>query len=148
MSVLRFFTGLDGRIGLRQFWLGAIAIALPLLAIGQAAPLVFGQGGVLVTSLAHALALLPFCALAAKRAADRGSLPVFGIALVAAIVLPPHLKLLLSIAWAPALTTIPLIAWLVLIVDLGLLPGAKRSASDDRMSFRTSREAAPIRNPS
>ena len=128
MSILRFFIGLDGRIGLRQFWLGALAIALPLLTLGQAAPLLFGYRGFVVTSLAHALALLPFCALAAKRAADRGSLPVFGIALVAAIVLPPHLKPLLSIAWAPALTTIPLIAWLVLIVDLGLLPSVRQDA--------------------
>ena len=126
MSILRFFIGLDGRIGLRQFWLGALAIALPLLAVGQAAPLLFGNHGVLMTSLAHAIALLPFCALAAKRAADRGSLPVFGIALVAAIVLPAQFEPYASIAWAPALTTIPLIAWLVLIVDLGLLPGVER----------------------
>lgn len=128
MSILRFFIGLDGRIGPRQFWLGAAAIALALVMIGQAAALFFGHRGGLVTSLAHALALLPFCALAAKRAADRGSLPVFGIALVAAIVLPQHLKPLLSIAWGPALDTIPLIAWGVLIVDLGLLPGVRNEA--------------------
>ena len=126
MSILRFFIGLDGRIGLRQFWLGAVAVALALVMIGQAAPLFFGHRGGLVTSLAHALALLPFCALAAKRAADRGSLPVFGITLVAAIVLPQHLKPMLSIAWGPALDTIPLIAWGVLIVDLGLLPGIRQ----------------------
>lgn len=147
MSILRFFIGLDGRIGPRQFWQGAIAIALPLLMIGQTAPWLFGQRGGLVTSLAHALALLPFCALAAKRAADRGSLPVFGIALVTAIVLPQHLKLLLSIAWGPALDTIPLIAWGVLIVDLGLLPGVERSQTN-RTSFRAGRDTVSIRKPS
>jgi uncharacterized membrane protein YhaH (DUF805 family) len=81
-----------------------------------------------MTAFAGALALLPVCVLAAKRAADRGSLPVFGIALVAAIVLPPRIEPLLSHAWAPAMTTIPLIAWLVLVVDLGLLPGVREDA--------------------
>ena len=33
MSAIRLFTDLDGRIGLRQFWLGSIALALFLLAI-------------------------------------------------------------------------------------------------------------------
>lgn len=38
MSPIRLFTDLDGRIGLRSFWLGTATVALALLTIQRVAP--------------------------------------------------------------------------------------------------------------
>lgn len=129
MSVVRLFTDLDGRIGLRQFWLGSIALALCLLAIQWGAPRLFGwHSAKMVVAFANTFALFPWAALAAKRATDRGGSSLFGILLVCAIVLPRELQPLLGYAWAPSLVAISTMAWLVALVDLGLMPGVGRDA--------------------
>jgi uncharacterized membrane protein YhaH (DUF805 family) len=129
MSAIRLFTDLDGRIGLRRFWLGSIALAFCLLAIQWGASLVADKfTAARIVAFANAFALFPWAALAAKRAADRGGSAMFGILLVCAIVLPRELQPLLGYAWAPSLIAISTIAWLVALVDLGLMPGVDRDA--------------------
>ena len=78
----------------------------------------------MIIAFAHAFALFPWAALAAKRANDRGSTPLFGILLICAIVLPEQLRPFLSIGWRPSLEAIATMAWIVAIIDLGLLPSA------------------------
>lgn len=125
MSLIRLFSDFDGRIGLRTFWLGSIAVALALFAIQRVAPLLADRHAALViTAFANAFALFPWAALAAKRANDRGSTPLFGILLICAIVLPEQLRPLLSIGWRPSLEAISTMAWIAAIIDLGLLPSA------------------------
>lgn len=129
MSAIRLFTDLDGRIGLRQFWLGSIALALCLLAIQWGAPrLTDKHSATMVVAFANTFALFPWAALAAKRATDRGGSSLFGILLICAIVLPRELQPLLDYAWAPSLIAISTMAWLVALVDLGLMPGVARDA--------------------
>ena len=129
MSVVRLFTDLDGRIGLRQFWLGSIALALCLLAIQWGAPRLLGwHSAKMVVAFANTFALFPWAALAAKRATDRGGSPLFGILLICAIVLPREAQPWLGYAWAPSLIAISTMAWLVALVDLGLMPGVDRDA--------------------
>jgi uncharacterized membrane protein YhaH (DUF805 family) len=124
MSAIRLFTDPDGRIGLRQFWLGSIALAFGLLAIQWgAASLMDGRSAAMLVAFINVFALFPWSALAAKRAADRGGSPFFGILLVCAIVLPRELQPLLGYTWAPSLIAISTMAWLVALVDLGLMPG-------------------------
>lgn len=124
MSPIRLFTDLEGRIGLRQFWLGSIALALGLLAIQWGAPrLTDKHTGATIFAFAKAFALFPWAALAAKRATDRGSSSLFGILLVCTIVLPGELRPLLGYIWVPSLVAISTIAWLVAVIDLGLMPG-------------------------
>ena len=130
MSLIRLLTDFDGRIGLRAFWLGSAVVALALLGIRQAAPHLAGPYHGHVVAFAGAFALFPWAALAAKRSVDRGGTALFGILLVCAIVLPGHLRPLMPIAWAPSLDTIPLIAWIVALVDLGMLPGERRAGAD------------------
>jgi uncharacterized membrane protein YhaH (DUF805 family) len=125
MSTFRLLTDFDGRIGRGQFWLGSILIALVLLAVQELAellvsPLTARQ----YAAFAGAFALFPWAALAAKRAVDRGGASLFGILLVCAIVLPGQLRPHLSTMWAPSLDTIALLAWIVALVDLGLMPSA------------------------
>lgn len=130
MSVIRLFTDLDGRIGLRQFWLGSIALALCLLAVQSGASQVIDKySAAKIVAFANAFALFPWAALAAKRATDRGGSSLFGILLVCAIVLPRELQPLLGYAWAPSLVAISTMAWLVALVDLGLMPGVDREAA-------------------
>lgn len=124
MSLFRLLTDFDGRIGLGRFWLGSAIVALTLLALQQGAPHLFGRDARIVVAFANAFALFPWAALAAKRATDRGGSSLFGILLVCAIVLPGHLKPFLSAAWEPSLDTIALIAWMVALVDLGMMPSA------------------------
>lgn len=126
MSFIRLFTDLDGRIGLRQFWLGSIALALCLLAVQWAAPyLVDKAAAISVVAFSKAFALFPWAALAAKRATDRGGSALFGIFLVCAIVLPTELRPLADYAWRPSLEAISTIAWLIALVDLGLMPSVE-----------------------
>jgi len=126
MTLIRLFTDLDGRIGLRQFWLGSIALTLCLLAVQWAAPyLVEKPTAISIVAFAKAFALFPWAALAAKRATDRGGSALFGIFLVCAIVLPTELRPHLGYAWRPSLEAISTIAWLIALVDLGLMPGAE-----------------------
>jgi uncharacterized membrane protein YhaH (DUF805 family) len=125
MSTFRLLTDFDGRIGRRQFWLGSVLIALVLLAVQElaellVAPLTARQ----YAAFAGAFALFPWAALAAKRAVDRGGGSLFGILLVCAIVLPGQLRPHLSAIWSPSLDTIALLAWIVALVDLGLMPSA------------------------
>lgn len=123
MSLIRLFSDFDGRIGLRTFWLGSIAVALTLLAIQRTVPLLIDYPDtIMVIAFTKAFALFPWAALAAKRATDRGSTPLFGILLICAIVLPDQLRPLLSIGWRPSLEAISTMAWVVAFVDLGLLP--------------------------
>ena len=125
MSLIRLFSDFDGRIGLRTFWLGSIAVALTMLAIQRVAPLLAErQNALAIIAFANAFALFPWAALAAKRATDRGSTPLFGILLICAIVLPEQLRPLLSIGWRPSLEAISTMAWVVAFIDLGLLPSA------------------------
>ncbi|SEF49779.1 DUF805 domain-containing protein [Bosea lathyri] len=122
MSLFRLLTDFDGRIGLARFWLGSALVAVLLLAIQQGAPVLFGRNASHVLAFANAFALFPWAALAAKRANDRGSTALFGILLICAIVLPGHLRPFLPFFWGPSLHTISLVAWLIALVDLGLLP--------------------------
>ena len=125
MSLIRLFSDFDGRIGLRTFWLGSIAVALTLFTIQRVAPLLAErQNALVIIAFANAFALFPWAALAAKRANDRGSTPLFGILLICAIVLPEQLRPFLSIGWRPSLEAISTMAWIVAIIDLGLLPSA------------------------
>lgn len=124
MPPTRLFTDFEGRIGLRQFWLGSIALALCLLAIQWGAPrLTDKYTGATIVAFANAFALFPWAALAAKRATDRGSSSLFGILLVCAIVLPGQLRPVLGYIWDPSLVAISTIAWLIALIDLGLMPG-------------------------
>lgn len=134
MSLVRLFSDFNGRIGLRSFWLGSIAVALMLLAIQRITPLLADRHDTFVIlTFAKAFALFPWAALAAKRATDRGSTPFFGILLVCAIVLPEQLRPLLSLGWRPSLEAIATMAWVVALIDLGLLPSA---AEQDRVAAR------------
>jgi len=133
MFFVRLFTDLEGRIGLRQFWLGSALVALALLGVQKAAPALFFFHAEQIIAFANAFALFPWAALAAKRATDRGSAPVYGIVLICAIVLPGQLRPWLPYAWAPSLDTVSLIAWLFALVDLGLMPSAR---GDDRLAAR------------
>ncbi|PTM39315.1 hypothetical protein [Bosea sp. 124] len=125
MSFIRLFADFDGRIGLGRFWLGSATVALALLAIQHVAPALFFFQAEKVVAFASAFALFPWAALAAKRATDRGSAPLYGIVLICAIVLPDQVKPWLPYAWAPSLDTVSLIAWLFALVDLGLMPSAR-----------------------
>lgn len=130
MSPIRLFTDFDGRIGLRQFWLGSIALALCLLAIQWVAPrLTDRYTASLIIAFINAFALFPWAALAAKRATDRGGSSLFGILLVCAIVLPTELRPVLGYAWRPSLEAMSVMAWLVALVDLGLMPGVETDAA-------------------
>jgi len=140
MSLVRLFTALEGRIGLAPFWLGSVAVALALLLVERAAQHAVPLEAARVAAFANAFALFPLAALAAKRAVDRGSAPVFGILLVCAIVLPGELKPAMSSAWTPSLDTIALIAWVVALVDLGLMPGRR---ADDEAVATTPVDAKP-----
>lgn len=129
MPAIRLFTDLDGRIGLRQFWLGSVALALCLLAIQWGATQATDKyTAAKIVAFANAFALFPWSALAAKRATDRGGSSLFGILLVCAIVLPREVQPLLDYAWAPSLIAISTMAWLVALVDLGLMPGVGHDA--------------------
>jgi uncharacterized membrane protein YhaH (DUF805 family) len=134
MTLYRLLTDFDGRIGLASFWFGSAIVAATLYAIQLAAPLVSPEHAKQIVAISGAFALFPWAALAAKRASDRGSASIFGILLVCAIVLPAQLKLYLPVIWAPSLLTITLIAWVVALIDLGLLPG--RPAADNRVAAR------------
>lgn len=136
MSLIRLFSDFDGRIGLRTFWLGSIAVALTLLAIERTVPLLADRHAtIVIVAFVKALALFPWAALAAKRANDRGSTPLFGILLICAIVLPDHVRPFVSIGWRPSLEAIATMAWVVAFIDLGLMPAA---AAEDGVA------AAPV----
>lgn len=76
MSLVRLFTDFHGRIGLRTFWLGSIAVALTLLATERTILLLADRPYATATiAFIKAFALFPWAALAAKRATDRGSTP-------------------------------------------------------------------------
>ena len=125
MSIVRLFTDFEGRIGLSRFWLGSALVAIALLGIQKAAPVLFFFQAEKIVAFANAFALFPWAALAAKRATDRGSAPLYGIVLICAIVLPGQIQPWLPNAWAPSLDTVSLIAWLFALVDLGLMPSAQ-----------------------
>lgn len=126
MSLIRLFCNLDGRIGLRAFWLGSAVIAVTLLALQKIVPqLVDRQSAQTILAFVNAFALFPWAALAAKRATDRGGSSLFGILLIFAIVLPEHLRLYMPFGWRPSLEAISTIAWVIAFVDLGLMPSAK-----------------------
>lgn len=125
MSLFRLFTDFDGRIGLGRFWLGSALMALCLYGAQLLAPSLFGPSAKQAVAFAQAFALFPWAALAAKRATDRGSAPLYGILLICAIVLPEQIKPWLPFAWEPSLDTVSLIAWLFALVDLGLMPSVK-----------------------
>ncbi|MCA0420077.1 MAG: hypothetical protein LCH80_15375 [Proteobacteria bacterium] len=127
MSLVRLFTDVHGRIGLRTFWLGSIAVALTLLATERTVLLLADhRQAATIIPVIKAFALFPWAALAAKRATDRGSAPLFGILLICAIVLPEHLRPLVSIGWRPSLEAIATMAWVVAFIDLGLMPSAAK----------------------
>lgn len=123
MTLFRLFTDFDGRIGLRWFWFGSAMVALGLHGVALVAPLLVGRSAPTLVAFAGAFALFPWAALAAKRANDRGGSALFGILLVCAIVLPGQLEPVLAGVWMASLDTISLIAWIVALIDLGLMPG-------------------------
>lgn len=126
MSLIRLFCDLDGRIGLRAFWFGSAVIALTLFALQKILPQVLEpQSARTIVAFAGAFALLPWAALAAKRATDRGGSSLFGILLIFTIVLPEHLRPYLPFGWRPSLEAISTIAWVIAFIDLGLMPSAK-----------------------
>ncbi len=126
MVLIRLFSDFDGRIGLRAFWFGSAAVALTLLALQKLAPqFTDRQTAQTIVAFASAFALFPWAALAAKRANDRGSTPLFGIMLICAIVLPDHLRTWLPFGWRPSLEAISTMAWIGAFIDLGLMPSAK-----------------------
>lgn len=128
MSLFRLFCDFDGRIGPRAFWAGSVAVALTLFAVQRMSPILFEpQDARFVVAFAGAFALFPWAALAAKRATDRGGSSLFGILLVCAIVLPDLLRPLVSIGWRPSLEAMATIAWIVALIDLGLMPSADRN---------------------
>jgi uncharacterized membrane protein YhaH (DUF805 family) len=130
MPLIRLFTDFDGRIDRRQFWLGSIALAFCLLAIQWSAPRLADRDmAAMIVAFVNAFALFPWAALAAKRATDRGGSSLFGILLVCAIVLPRELRPALGYVWDPSLVAISTMAWLVALVDLGLMPGADPDAA-------------------
>lgn len=127
MSTIRLFCDLDGRIGLRSFWIGSAVVALTLFALQKIVPhLTTPQMARTIVAFASAFALFPWAALAAKRATDRGSSPLFGILLICAIVLPEHLRLYMPFGWRPSLEAIATIAWVIAFIDLGLMPSARQ----------------------
>nr|WP_047573529.1 hypothetical protein [Methylobacterium sp. ZNC0032] len=134
MSLIRLFSDFDGRIGLRTFWLGSVAVALTLLATERTLLLLTDhhQAAVIIAFI-KAFALFPWAALAAKRATDRGSTPLFGILLICAIVLPEHLRFVMPFGWRPSLEAIATMAWVVAFIDLGLMPSA---AQEDGVAAR------------
>jgi len=126
MVLIRLFSDFDGRIGLRAFWFGSAVVALILLALQKLVPqFTDRQTAQTIIAFAGAFALFPWAALAAKRASDRGSVPLFGILLICAIVLPEQLRSWLPFGWRPSLEAISTIAWVVAFIDLGLMPSAK-----------------------
>lgn len=136
MSPIRLFTDLEGRIGLRSFWLGTATVALALFAIQRAAPqLTDPATAAMVIAFAKTFALFPWCALAAKRAQDRGGSSLFGILLICAIVLPEQMLAHVPFGWRPSLEAIGTIAWVVAFIDLGLMPSAHRD--EDRLATVT-----------
>lgn len=138
MSTIRLFCDLDGRIGLRSFWIGSAVVALVLFALQRILPqLLPPQDARTVLAFAGAFALFPWAALAAKRAADRGSSPLFGIMLVCAIVLPEQLRLYMSFGWRPSLEAISTIAWVIALIDLGLMPSARPDAAAEPVAAET-----------
>ncbi|KPH80893.1 DUF805 domain-containing protein [Bosea vaviloviae] len=148
MSLVRLFTDFEGRIGLRQFWLGSALVALALFGVQKFAPSLFFFHAEKIVAFANAFALFPWAALAAKRATDRGSAPLYGIVLICAIVLPGQLQPWLPYLWAPSLDTMSLIAWLFALVDLGLMPSARgddrlAAADGDAKAARWTRQHAP-----
>jgi uncharacterized membrane protein YhaH (DUF805 family) len=141
MSPIRLFTDLDGRIGLRSFWLGTATVALALLTIQRVAPqLTAPATAAMVIAFAKAFALFPWCALAAKRARDRGGSAVFGILLICTIVLPEQMLAHVPFAWRPSLEAIGTIAWVIAFIDLGLMPSAHRD--EDELATVTTRAKA------
>ncbi|MGO4405912.1 hypothetical protein AB4Z10_16815 [Bosea sp. RAF48] len=138
MSPIRLFCDLDGRIGLRAFWLGSAVVALTLFALQRILPqLMVPQTARTVLAFANAFALFPWAALAAKRATDRGGSSLFGVLLVCAIVLPEYLRFYMPFGWRPSLEAISTIAWVVAFIDLGLMP----SARDERAEALVAAEA-------
>ena len=125
MSVFRLFCDFEGRIGLKLFWAGSALVALTLFAVQRISPLMLDyRDARFVVAFAGAFALFPWAALAAKRATDRGGASLFGILLVCAIVVPDLLRPLVSFGWRPSLEAIATIAWVVALIDLGLMPSA------------------------
>lgn len=128
MSLFRLFCDFEGRIGLRTFWAASAAIALTLFAAQRIAPLLLTpQDARFLSAFLGAFALFPWAALAAKRAVDRGGSSLFGILLVCAIVVPDMLRPHLPFGWRASLEAIATIAWLIALVDLGLMPSAQRA---------------------
>lgn len=125
MSPIRLSTDLEGRIGLKSFWLGTVVLALALFTFQRIAPqLTDPATATMATAFAKSFALFPWSALAAKRARDRGGSSLFGILLVWAIVLPEQMLPHVPFGWRPSLEAIGTIAWVVAFIDLGLMPSA------------------------
>lgn len=144
MSLIRLFTDLEGRIGLRAFWLGTATVAITLFAIERLAPRWTDPATALtIVTFAKVFALFPWSALAAKRAQDRGGSSLFGILLVWAIVLPEQMLPLVPFGWRPSLEAIGTIAWVVAFIDLGLMP----SAQHDRDQTGLASAAAGAHSP-
>jgi len=130
MVLIRLFSDFDGRIGLRAFWFGSAVVALTLLGVQKLVPQFTDRyTAQTIFAFASAFALFPWAALAAKRANDRGSTPLFGILLICAIVLPDQMRAWLPFGWRPSLEAISTMAWIVAFIDLGLMPSAKDEAA-------------------
>lgn len=143
-ETLSLFTQFEGPIGRAPFWLGSIAVAV---ALGVAEALLRRVTGGAVTGamlVLTGLAILPLGALAARRSLDRGRsafwgvtlvLFVIGAGLIAGLAAHPAGRLLEPLANGMRLASG--LAWAVLLVDLGLMPGrAAPPALDRRIAGR------------
>jgi uncharacterized membrane protein YhaH (DUF805 family) len=114
----------EGRIGRREFWAGSIVLAVVLYLaerwLHHALPL--RAPGIMV--LLAALAIYPFGALAAKRAADRGHDARWGLILVLlSVAAGMAARLAAGTGFAFAASMASLLVWLHALVTLGLMPG-------------------------
>lgn len=132
------FARFDGMIGRGPFWLGSVAIALALGLAEWWLRRRSVQAGAVVLVLTG-LAMYPLAALAAKRALDRGRSAFWGVALVLFVVgasliagLAAHPAGQALLPLASGMRTASMLAWLILFVDLGLMPGRPPAPDLDR----------------
>ncbi|MGL4975825.1 MAG: DUF805 domain-containing protein, partial [Bosea sp. (in: a-proteobacteria)] len=116
----------EGRIGRGPFWIGNAVVALALFAIERFTAKSGHPSAGQIIAFAGAFALYPWCALASQRAQDRGWPALYGITLVILIMLAAlAAKLVPNATASSAFGLVSGIAWLVALVDLGLMPGQR-----------------------
>ncbi len=141
MSLIHLLSRFEGRVGRAGFWCGTALVALLLLATERLAVGLGDFRAAQIVAFAGAFALFPWSALAAKRARDRGRHPLYGAALVVAIVLLGLGSGFADVTTSRLLDALSLTLWLTALIDLGMLP-----ASDARKPVATGQpDAKPAR---